>query len=107
AASGSRPAKSTPPALRRCRRRFRPGLSAVPLPSPAVGGKGPPAASTRFGDPGACQRVRPFVFGVPGVTAHPLPPDDVPCRGRLEPLPQIDILHRLLVGGQPTALLPA
>jgi len=41
------------------------------------------------------------------VTAHPLPADLVPCRGCIEPLPEIDVLDRLLVGGAPTPLLPA
>jgi len=44
---------------------------------------------------------------VTGVAAYPLPGDDVPGRRGVEPLPEIDVLHRLLVGGQPASLLPA
>src|SRR6266404_1657616 len=42
-----------------------------------------------------------------GMPAHPFPVDDVAARGSVEPLPQIDVLYRLLVGGAPTAPLPA
>src|ERR1700730_2987036 len=77
-------------------------------PSSAGGGAtGDPIASTRFDDTGARQSARPFVLGMAGVTAHPLPADLVACRGCIEPLPKIDVLDRLFVGGAPTAFLPA
>ena len=43
---------------------------------------------------------------VAGMAAHPVPFDPVRRGGRLQPLPQIDILHRLFVGGAPAASLP-
>jgi len=41
------------------------------------------------------------------MAAHPFPSDHVPGRRGIEPLPKIDILDRLLVGGEPVAPLPA
>jgi len=64
-------------------------------------------ASAGFGDAGPRDRVGPLVFRVTGVTAHPLPVDDVPGSRGVEPLPEIDILDRLLVGRAPVAPFPA
>src|ERR1700729_1306530 len=41
------------------------------------------------------------------VALHPDPVDLVRCARGVEALPQLDILHRLLVGGAPAVLLPA
>src|SRR5258708_6516098 len=43
---------------------------------------------------------------MPGVALHPVPGDTVrPCE-TIELLPQVHVLHRLLVGGAPAAALP-
>src|SRR5271165_1400046 len=42
-----------------------------------------------------------------GMTAYPNPGDVVRSRGGFEPLPQINVLHRLFVGGDPASALPA
>src|SRR6516225_4215173 len=59
-----------------------------------------------FGDASARQRIGPFVFGMTGMTAYPDPGYVVPSCGGVESLPQIDVLHRLLVGGEPASALP-
>src|SRR6185437_13808515 len=101
--SSSRRAKSKARALKRCCGHFRRG-SAAALPAGQRGGLLSPAL---FGDAGPRDSVGPFVFGVAGMAAHPFPSDDVARRSGVEPLPQIDILDRLLVGRQPVAPLPA
>ena len=55
----------------------------------------------------ARKSVGPLVFGVAGMAAHPFPGDIVAGHRRVEPLPKIDILDRLLIGGSPAAPLPA
>jgi hypothetical protein len=40
------------------------------------------------------------------MTLHPVPADLVLAERGIEALPEIDILHRLLVGGAPAVLLP-
>ena len=62
--------------------------------------------SASLSNRGARERVGPFVFGVTGMAAHPFPSDLVALCGGVEPLPQIDILDRLFVGGPPAALFP-
>jgi hypothetical protein len=42
-----------------------------------------------------------------GVAFDPVPLDVMPLDGSVEPLPQIDVLDRLLVGGLPAVALPA
>src|SRR5581483_667763 len=52
------------------------------------------------------QFVGAFVVFVPGVALDPAPVDLVAGPGRIQPLPQVVILHRLLVGGLPAPRLP-
>lgn len=54
----------------------------------------------------ARQLVAAFVLRVAGVALDPFPFYGVALNGLIQPLPQIDILDRLFVGGFPTALLP-
>ena len=42
-----------------------------------------------------------------GMAVDPVPVHLVTRRAPLEPLPQVDVLDRLLVGGAPAVLLPA
>src|SRR3989441_1783036 len=56
--------------------------------------------------PAVRQLVRPLVLGVAGMAPHPVPFHIVQGCQLVEPLPQVDILHRLLVGGAPAAALP-
>ncbi len=55
----------------------------------------------------AGQFIGPLVFGVARVALHPVPGDVMRREGRIQPLPQLHILHRLLVGGFPAIALPA
>src|SRR5262249_15559732 len=41
-----------------------------------------------------------------GMAAQPVPPHATPPRERVEALPEIDVLDRLLVGGAPAVALP-
>src|SRR5258708_8170902 len=50
--------------------------------------------------------VRAFVHGVTGMAFHPVPMHLVMLQGRVEPLPEIDVLDRFLVGGAPAVTLP-
>src|SRR5258708_18706234 len=43
---------------------------------------------------------------MPGVALHPVPGDTVRPGETIELLPQVHVLHRLLVGGAPAAALP-
>ena len=43
----------------------------------------------------ARQRVAAFVFGMPGMAAHPAEPHVMPIQLHLQPLPEIPVLHRL------------
>src|SRR5882672_9048585 len=52
------------------------------------------------------ERVRALVLGVPGVPFHPVPPYLVPARGFVELFPEVDVLDRFLVRGEPAAPLP-
>src|ERR1700716_1558802 len=52
------------------------------------------------------QLVGPLVLRVAGMVPHPVPFHVVQCRHLIEPPPQVDILHRFLVGGAPAAALP-
>src|SRR5690349_20291602 len=52
------------------------------------------------------ERVSPFVFRMPGMTAHPMPLYLMFGRDLVELFPQIDIFYVLLVGGAPVAALP-
>src|SRR3954447_17288322 len=101
--SSSHRAKSKARVLKRCCGRFRTGAAAA-LPA---GQRGALLSPTLFGDAGPRDSVGPLVFRMAGMAAHPFPSDDVAGRSSVEPLPQIDILDRLLVGGQPAAPLPA
>src|SRR3989442_12976459 len=56
--------------------------------------------------PAVRQLVRPLVLRVTGMAPHPVPFHIVQGCQLVEPLPQVDILHRLLVGGAPAAALP-
>src|SRR5437763_2931087 len=53
------------------------------------------------------QRVGALVAGVARMAAHPAPFHVVQVAQRIEPLPQLGVLHGLLVRGLPAALLPA
>src|SRR5689334_10084852 len=55
----------------------------------------------------AGEGVGGFVEFVAVMAAHPIPADPVARLGFIEPLPQIDVFHRLLVGGLPAFFLPA
>src|SRR6185437_14218065 len=55
----------------------------------------------------ARELIGALVHGMTGVALHPVPAHLVMAERGIEPLPQIDILHRLLVGGAPAVLLPA
>src|SRR5262245_58466398 len=65
-----------------------------------------PEARARLRAPLVHQPVGALVQGVPGMAAHPMPAHAVSRHGRLEPLPEIDVLDRLLVGGAPAVALP-
>ena len=53
------------------------------------------------------QGITPFILLVAGVAFHPEPLDLVTRAGGLKPLPQVDVLHGLLGGGQPAVAFPA
>src|SRR5258706_15478485 len=53
------------------------------------------------------QRIGAFVARIAGVAGHPAPFAVMQVAQRVEPLPQLGVLHRLLVGRLPAALLPA
>ena len=57
--------------------------------------------------PVARQLIGAFVLGVAGVALDPVPAHLVRLQRGVEPLPQLGILHRLLVGGAPAVALPA
>src|ERR1700691_276297 len=57
-------------------------------------------------DRGARQRVGALVFGMAGMAPDPAPRDAVADERGFEPLPQIPVPHRFLVGRLPAALLP-
>src|ERR1700740_1265196 len=56
--------------------------------------------------PAVRQLVRPLVLRVAGMAPHPVPLHFVQGRQLVEPPPQVDVLHRFLVGGAPAAALP-
>src|SRR6185312_576443 len=55
----------------------------------------------------ARQLIGALVFGVAGVALDPVPAHLMRFQRGIEPLPQFDILDRLLVGGAPAVFLPA
>src|SRR5882757_10655840 len=61
----------------------------------------------RHGNAFARQLIGAFVDGVAGVALDPMPAHLMLVQRRIQPLPQIDILDRLLVRGTPAVLLPA
>src|ERR1700759_2874763 len=101
--SSSSRGRSKAPAPRRCSGRFDERFRG----RAARGSVRRAVSPALFGDAGPRDSVGPLVFGVAGMAAHPFPSDDVPCRRSIEPLPTINILDRLLVGGEPVAPLPA
>src|ERR1700676_3264845 len=70
-----------------------------------------PAGAVRggpdIGDTLAGQLIGAFIEVVARVAAHPVPMDGVAINRRIEALPQIGVLHRLLVGGLPAVAFPA
>src|SRR5688572_2664950 len=70
-------------------------LNLVPLCIPACGN-----ALVR-------ESVRPLIFRVSGVALHPVPFYLVARDRPVELAPQVDVLHRLPVRGEPAAALPA
>src|SRR5690348_12610112 len=50
--------------------------------------------------------VGALVLGVPRVPLYPVPGDAVGAGHAVKVLPQVDVLHRFLVGGAPAAPLP-
>src|SRR3954471_457569 len=54
----------------------------------------------------ARQLIRPLVEDVAGVTLDPMPAHAMLRQSCIEPLPEIDILDRFLVGGAPAVALP-
>src|SRR5882672_5578067 len=52
------------------------------------------------------QAIDAFIAGVARVTLYPVPGDAVTDHERIELLPEVDVLHRLLVGRAPVAALP-
>src|SRR5258705_9815161 len=55
----------------------------------------------------AGKHVGAFIEIVAGMPAHPVPMHGVMREGGVEPLPQIDVLHRLAAGRLPTIAFPA
>src|SRR5438094_8113740 len=53
-----------------------------------------------------CESVGALVFRMPGMAAHPVPLYLMFGGELLELQPEVDVLHRLLVGGAPAAALP-
>src|SRR5262245_55790045 len=64
------------------------------------------SAHLQLRDPAPRQLVGALVLGMAGMAAHPEPLDLVLAAGGVEPLPQVGVLHRLLVGRAPAAPLP-
>src|ERR1700761_4106287 len=61
----------------------------------------------RHRDAVARELVGALVLVRAGMAAHPVPAPLMRFQGAVEPLPQLGILDRLLVGGAPAVLLPA
>ena len=55
----------------------------------------------------ARQFIGALVVIMAGMALDPVPADLVAMERRIEPLPEFDVLHRLLVGGLPAIALPA
>ena len=66
-----------------------------------------PSPALDLRDRFARQFVGAFVEIVAGMARDPVPMHLMRAERRVEPLPQVDILHRLLVGGLPAVPLPA
>src|SRR5690606_23768413 len=60
----------------------------------------------RLLEPEVRERVRALVPGMPGMAAHPVPLDLVPIGELREPLPEVLILHGLLIRRAPAAPPP-
>src|SRR5580692_4706461 len=58
----------------------------------------------QFCDRSTCEFVGALVHVMAGVAFDPVPAHVMRLQGGFEALPQIDILHRLLVGGAPAVL---
>src|SRR5690349_5220461 len=61
----------------------------------------------RLHNPIARELIGALVLGMAGVALDPVPADLVRLQRGVETLPELDILHRLLVGGAPAVALPA
>src|SRR5581483_8476086 len=77
----------------------------LPARSPYASRRGPAALMRLEAFVG--QAVRRLVAGVAGMALDPAPVDLVARGRRVQPLPQVLVLHRFLVGGAPAAGLPA
>ncbi len=66
-----------------------------------------PAFGEKRGHALARKLVGALVLVMAVMALHPMPAHLVPLGGLLEPLPQLDIADRLLVGGPPAVPLPA
>src|SRR5579859_8294321 len=66
-----------------------------------------PRRLARLDDALAGQRVGTLVLGMAGMALDPDPFDLMALQGLFERQPQIDVLHRLLVGRFPAVALPA
>ena len=64
------------------------------------------AAVNLLGGAAVGQRIGALVAGVAGMALDPAPIDRVLRGQRIQALPEVDVLHRLLVGRLPAALLP-
>src|SRR5579863_845946 len=94
-------------------KRPRPDLSLRPLPGrlrrKGRGSRSPaslPFPKKRL-HPFASEPVGPLVFRMARMAAHPDPLDAVARLRRLQLLPEIDVLYRLVVRGAPAARFPA
>ena len=59
------------------------------------------------GNRGDRELIGALVHLMPGVALDPMPAHVVLPERRIEPFPEVDVLHRLLVGGLPAVALPA
>src|SRR5437762_7371268 len=66
-----------------------------------------PLLQPRHGDAVARQLIGALVGVMAGVALDPVPADLMRLQRGIEPLPQVDVLDGLLVGGAPAVFLPA
>src|SRR5262245_16993291 len=66
----------------------------------------PRGPRARLLQPLARQFIGSFVESMAGVTFDPMPTHPMLRQRGIEPLPEIDVLRRLLVGGAPAVALP-